>query len=146
MNPGILAIFTLLGTVGAGVVIMFYRDLIFDAPPPARRRLAGRRPVRRRQATTRPKPIETPREINAIISQAVSGIAMPGETAETVALRVILKLVAAKLVTETIALETVFNVKAGSKKRYVELRDKFKQLQSELDKAAEPELLPSRNR
>lgn len=137
MNPGTLAILTLLGTIGVGVTVVWYRDLIWPEHFPQakpQRRTGPRRPPagRARQvkpAETAPKPAET-------VSPAVSGIATPDNDAEMVALRAVAVLIKANMITETAALETLFCVKPGSSKRYKAIHAKLKQAQSELDRTS----------
>jgi len=69
---------------------------------------------------------ETERNETETHFDAVSGVATPNNDAETVSFRVLAKLIQAKHVTETEALETVFGVKAGSSKAYQEARAKLK--------------------
>lgn len=135
MNPGTLAILTLLGTIGVGITVVWYRDLIWpEYFPPAepQRRPGPRRPpaARARQV----KPAEMEPKPAATVSNGVSGIATPNNDAEMVALRAVAVLIQANMITETAALETLFCVKAGSSKRYKAIHAKLKQAQSELDR------------
>ena len=66
------------------------------------------------------------------ISPGVSGTTTPQTDDEMIAIRALVKLVDAGLVTETAALTTVFGVKAGSSKRYKEVQAKLKVAQAEL--------------
>lgn len=182
MNEGTLAILTILAMIGAGITVVWYRDLIFrtDDPParPAARPRAGARaprsapgqpaPARRpgarpappasrlaapgRQADTRPAaparppvsparapgPEMTPKW-GETVSPPVSGVAMPHDAAEMVLFRGLAKLVRAKVITETAALETVFDVRAGSGKAYTAVRAKLKTALAELESTDAPD-------
>lgn len=138
MNAGILAMLTLLGTVGAGIALVWYRDLIFGAEPPPRRPGPRRPPPSRpRRLTTAHKP-ETVAKRAATVSAPVSGVAIANNDAEMIALRALAKLIRAEMITETAALETVFAVRAGSSKAYKNVQAKLKQAQSELADIPEP--------
>jgi hypothetical protein len=137
MNEGIVLLLTVLGTAGAGLTVLWYRDLIWPEHfPPAKqqRRPGPRRPpaARARQVT----PAETEPKPAATVSPAVSGIATPDNDAEMVALRAVAVLIQANMITETAALETLFCVKPGSSKRYKAIHAKLKQAQSELDRTS----------
>jgi hypothetical protein len=68
----------------------------------------------------------------------VSGIATPNDDPEMVAFRVLAKLIAARLVTETAALETAFDVRAGSSKAYKTVQAKLKAAQVEAESSSAP--------
>ena len=71
-------------------------------------------------------PAETPRNENEDRFVLVSGSAMPKDDTEAIAFRFLARMVAAGHVTETQALESACNVKAGSSKAYQEARAKLK--------------------
>ena len=128
MNEGTLAILVIIATIGAGVVVVAYRDLIFStgAPPPRERRPAQlRRPPAGRPSETPAKPAEA-------ISVPISPIATPESDPEMIAFQALAKLVRAGVVTETIALEHAFGVRAGSSKAYTTVRAKLKVALAEL--------------
>lgn len=135
MNPAILVFVTIAATIGAAIWVALHRHVIYPdryttPAPPARSR--RRVPLSTRQREIAVKPA-------AIISAPVSSVATPNIDAETVAIQTIAKLIAAGKITETAALETVFNVKAGSSRRYKEVQAKLKTAQSELVSKAQPE-------
>ena len=136
MNPGLLALLTLLGTVGAAIAVVWYRDLIFDTEPtrPPARRPSPRRPSPRQPRQVQPS--ETSPKPAAMISVDVSSVATPNTDAEMIAAETIARLVAAKLVTETRAIETVFNVRAGKGKDYTRVHAKFKTAQAAIESSA----------
>lgn len=140
MGSGILAIVVVLATIGAIVFVSLHRGAIPPAAPaapasgqrpaaPAARRAArpapAHRPARRAAG-------ETPAKSDATVSAPVSGYVMQDNDAEMVAIRALAKLIQAELITETMALSTVFNVKPGSSKRYKEVHEKLKTAQAEL--------------
>lgn len=129
MNEGWLAIGVILATIGSAVALVWYRDLIFttNAPAPRQRRPAQ---LRRRSA---PRAAETGAKQAAIVSHAVSSIAAPENDIEMIAFRALAKLVRAGMVNETVAIETVFDVKAGSSKAYKAAQSRLKQALVELD-------------
>lgn len=128
---GLLLLLTVIGTAGAGLTVVWYRDLIWPEHfprSPAPRRPAPRRVVRGPAAgETKPKPAEA-------VSPTVSGVATPQTDAETVSFRTLAKLVKAGVVTETVALESACEVKAGSSKAYMAAREKLKAALAEIDK------------
>lgn len=133
MNSGVLVLLIIVGTIGAGIVVTVYRDLIFTSGSSSRPRDSSwttrRPPVRRspvRAAETKSKPAEA-------VSSVVSGAAMPDNDPEMVSFRVLAKLINAKLITETAALETTFDVAAGSSKAYKAAQAKLKKAQAELE-------------
>lgn len=137
MNPFAYSMLVLAGVVGVAILLLTYRDLIFDTPPP-RRQVRGRRPVRRRPAPAgRPKGVETDAKINETISKAISGAATPNSSTEMISFHTLAKLVHAGVVTETTAIETACGVIAGSSKDYQEAREKFKRAAAELDTTTE---------
>lgn len=133
MNEGWLAVGVILATIGSGVALVWYRDLIFTtgaAAPRRPRQVAPRRPPgRRRSAPAR----ETPAKSAAIVSQAVSVIAAPENDVEMIAFRALAKLIRAGVVGETVAIETAFDVKAGNGKAYKAAQSKLKQALVDLD-------------
>jgi hypothetical protein len=133
MNEGWLAIGVILATIGSGVALVWYRDLIFTtgaAAPRRPRRSTPRRPAR---SAARPRQAETPVKQAEAISNAVSVIAAPENDIEMIAFRALAKLVRAGKVNETVAIETVFDVKAGSSKAYKAAQSKLKQALVDLD-------------
>jgi hypothetical protein len=134
MNEGWLAICVILATIGSGIALVWYRDLIFTtgaAAPRRPRRSTPRRPAR---PPARPAPrVETPAKQAEAVSYAVSSIAAPENDIEMIAFRALAKLVRAGMVNETVAIETVFDVKAGSSKAYKAAQSKLKQALVELD-------------
>lgn len=128
MNEGVLAILVIVGTIGAGVVLVMYRDLIFTgaaAPPPRQRRPAQlRRPPARSETVAKPA---------AIVSIDVSPTAIDNNDPEMIAFRAIAKLVYAGVVTETVAIERAFDVRAGSSKAYKAAQSKLKSALAELE-------------
>jgi len=130
MNEGWLAIGVILATIGSGIALVWYRDLIFTTGAAAPRR--PRRPTPRRPAT-RPRQIETPVKQAEVVSDAVSVITAPESEIEMIAFRALAKLVRAGDVTETTALEHAFDVKAGSSKAYKAVQAKLKTALAELD-------------
>lgn len=133
MNEGWLAIGVILATIGSGVALVWYRDLIFTtgaAAPRRPRQVAGRRPNR---PAVRRRPIETPAKPAAVVSPAISVITAPENDPEMIAFRALAKLVRAGAVNETIAIETVFDVKAGSSKAYKAAQSKLKKALVDLD-------------
>lgn len=136
MNEGTLALGVIIATIAAMIYLSWNRELLFpstDQPSRSERKpLQQRQPkarIVRRPAATRP---EIAPQRPAAVSAPVSSIATPNDDAEMVALRTIAKLVAADLVTETKALERVFNVKAGNGKDYQRVQAKLKEAQAEL--------------
>ena len=103
------------------------------APPVARRPNYRRvaRPAQRPAPAgeTKPKRAET-------VSATVSGIAVPDNDAEMIAIRTVAKLINAGMITETAALETVFAVRAGSSRRYRAVQAKLKLAQAEQESAS----------
>jgi len=71
-------------------------------------------------------PVETDRNDDESRFDPVSAVATPYSNAETIAFRFLARLVTAGHVTETQALETACEVKAGSSKAYQEARAKLK--------------------
>lgn len=133
MNEGWLAIGVILATIGSGVALVWYRDLIFTtgaAAPRRPRRSTPRRPAR---PPTRPRKVETPAKQAEAVSNAVSVIAAPENDIEMIAFRALAKLIRAGAVNETIAIETVFDVKAGSSKAYKACQANLKRALAELD-------------
>ncbi len=133
MNEGWLAIGVILATIGSGVALVVYRDLIFTtgaAAPRRPRRSTLRRPQR---STARPHAAETPVKQVAMVSPPVSPIATPDSDVEMIAFRAIAKLVRAGLITETLAIEHTFDVKAGSSKAYKTCHANLKRALAELD-------------
>jgi hypothetical protein len=128
MNEGLLAISVILGTIGAGIALVWYRDLIFTTGAAAPRR--QRRPVR---PAARPRQIETPAKQAEVVSDVISMIAAPENDIEMIAFRALAKLVRAGAVNETVAIETAFDVKAGSSKAYRAAQAKLKIALFELD-------------
>jgi hypothetical protein len=104
---------------------------VHERPPWA----SPQRPPRKRPRS--PALAETPAKPAATVSAVVSGIRTLDNDAEMVALRTLAKLIQAELITETVGLQTVFAVKAGSSKRYKEVQAKLKAAQAELESAAE---------
>jgi len=145
MNEGLLALILILGTIGAVIWAVMYRDLIWPTSPNSPRRPAGRvrsrvlRPGRAAPAAPRQRLalVETRAKSTATVSEPVSGVATLENDAEMIALRTLAKLIAANQITETAALQTVFAVRAGSSKRYKEVQAKLKIAQAELESAAE---------
>lgn len=137
MNEGTLAILVILATIGVAIFAATHRDLLFPSsdqhPGVVGKPLQSRRPALRVvRGGTSARRETTPKRAEAV-STAVSGIATPQSDPEMVALRVIAKLVADDLVTETKALESAFGVRAGSSKEYKRVQAKFKIAQAELD-------------
>ena len=128
-NPATLAIALIIATGCAALFVAHYRDVIWvDAAPPRARQRPRRiapRPV------AGPKP--TPKQAEAV-SAPVSGIATPESDPETIAFRVLAKLVKAGHITQTDALCTAFDVRAGSSKAYTAVLEKYKAAAAELDK------------
>jgi hypothetical protein len=143
MNEGWLALLIILATIGAMIWIGLHRHIIYPerfgaGHPVGHARLVSRRPGRATPAPRRPlRAAETRPKSTATVSETVSGIATLENDAEMIALRTIAKLIAADLITETVALSTVFAVKAGSSRRYKEVQRKLKIAQAELE-AIEP--------
>lgn len=133
MNEGWLAIGVILATIGSGVALVWYRDLIFTTGAAAPRR--QRRPTPRRPAAARPRaqPSETVAKSPEVVSNAISVIAAPENDIEMIAFRALAKLVRAGAVNETVAIETAFDVKAGSSKAYKAAQTKLKIALFELD-------------
>ena len=125
MNEGWLAIGVILATIGSGVALVWYRDLIFTTGAAA--------PRRPRRSTTRPRAAETPVKQAEVVSNAVSVIAAPENDIEMIAFRALAKLIRAGAVNETVAIETVFDVKAGSSKAYKMCHANLKRALAELD-------------
>lgn len=134
MNEGWLAIGVILATIGSGVALVWYRDLIFTTGAAAPRR--PRRSTARRPAAARPKAprqAETPAKPAEVVSSAISVIAAPENDIEMIAFRALAKLVRAGAVNETIAIETVFDVHAGSSKAYKAAQANLKKALNDLD-------------
>jgi hypothetical protein len=132
MNGGALALLLIVATIGAAIWVSLHRNVIW---PESARPTGPRARLKRKARPGRAAEIEPKRP--ATISVPVSGVATPNDDAEMVALRAIAKLIAANLVTETVALQTVFAVKAGSSKRYQDVKTKLKTAQAELESSAE---------
>lgn len=137
MNEGTLALGVVIATIAASVYLTWNRELLFPSANtprrPERKPLQPRRPkvrVVHRPTATRP---EIPPQRLEAVSAPISSIAVPNGDPEMIALRTIAKLTAANLVTETRALETVFDVKAGNGKRYKDVQAKLKIAQAELE-------------
>lgn len=145
MNEGTLAILIIVATIGAGIAVVAYRDLIFStgAPPPRRRRPAQLRrpPVARPRVSPAPARSETAPKPAAIVSVPVSPTAMPDSDPETIAFQVLAKLIRAGVVNETVALEHAFGVRAGSSKAYTTVRAKLKMALAELAMTDSPSTL-----
>jgi len=133
MNEGWLAIGVILATIGSGIALVWYRDLIFTTGAAAPRRPRRSTPRRPGRSTARPRQVETPVKQAEVVSNAVSVIAAPENDIEMIAFRALAKLVRAGMVNETVAIETVFDVKAGSSKAYKAAQSKLKQALVELD-------------
>lgn len=133
MNEGWLAIGVILATIGSGITLVVYRDLIFTtgAPPPRQGRRTMRRPAYSRPSA--PRQVETPAKPAEAVSCAVSVIAAPENDIEMIAFRALAKLVRAGVVTETLAIEHAFDVKAGSSKAYKAAQVSLKKALSDLD-------------
>lgn len=133
MNEGWLAIGVILATIGSGVALVVYRDLIFTTGAAAPRR--PRRPTPRRPAATRARApqSETVAKPSEVVSKAISVIAAPENDIEMIAFRALAKLVRAKVCTETEALEHAFDVSAGSSKAYKAVQAKLKTALADLD-------------
>lgn len=133
MNEGWLAIGVILATIGSGIALVWYRDLIFTTGAAAPRR--PRRSTPRRPAAARPRApaSETVAKPAEVVSNAVSVIAAPENDIEMIAFRALAKLVRAGAVNETVAIETAFDVKAGSSKAYKAAQTKLKIALFELD-------------
>jgi len=141
VNEGILAIIIIVATMGAAVWAVLYRDLIWPTLHNSTSRPAARvisRPGRAPSAPPRRSPTlaETAPKPSTTISTAVSGVATPNDETEMIAFRVLAKLIAADLVTETAALQAVFDVRAGSSKRYKEVQAKLKAAQAEVESSS----------
>ena len=137
MNQGLLAILIVAATIGAAAWVAIHRDVIY--PPttrPATRPRVRAGPLRISGPTRRP---ETEQKPHTIVSSPVSGVATPNDDPEMIAVRALAKLIAAQLVTETAALETVFSVKAGSSKAYKSVQAKLKAAQAELESRQQPQ-------
>ncbi len=127
MNEGWLLLLTVVGTIGAALTVVYYRDLIWpERYPPAAplRRTRPRRPPATRPR--RPPASETTPKRTEAISSNVSGVTTLQTDAETISFRTLAKLVQAGVLTETVALEATCNVKAGSSKAYQAAREKLK--------------------
>jgi len=133
MNEGWLAIGVILATIGSGIALVWYRDLIFTTGAAPERR--PRRPTPRRPAgQRRPAPrTEIEAKPAAIVSSDVSVIATPESDAEMIAFRALAKLIRAGAVNETVAIETAFDVHAGSSKAYKAAQAKMKKALADLD-------------
>lgn len=140
MNEELLALLVIVATIGAGIWVALHRDVIY----PNRAQPAARPRVRtvRQQPMHRPAriaaPVETAAKPDASVSTPISGVAMQNDDPETVAFQVLAKLIKAKLVTETAALETAFGVRAGSSKAYKAVQAKLKAAQAEIDSSSPP--------
>lgn len=137
MNEGWLAIGVILATIGSGVVLVWYRDLIFSPGAAAPRR--SRRQVKRRpgRAAARSSTTETPAKPAETASEAVSVVAIENDSMEMIAFLVLAKLIRARDITETVALEHAFDVKAGSSKAYKAAQAKLKRALEDLDPKVE---------
>lgn len=133
MNEGWLAIGVILATIGSGIVLVWYRDLIFTTGAAAPRRPRRSTPRRPQRSTARPRAAETPAKQAELVSTAISVIAAPENDIEMIAFRALAKLVRAGMVNETVAIETVFDVKAGSSKAYKAAQSKLKKALVDLD-------------
>jgi hypothetical protein len=133
MNEGWLAIGVILATIGSGVALVVYRDLIFTTGAAAPRRPRRSTPRRPQRSTARPRAAETPVKQAEVVSTVVSVIAAPENDIEMIAFRALAKLVRAGAVNETVAIETVFDVKAGSSKAYKAAQSNLKRALAELD-------------
>lgn len=138
MNQGTLAILVILATIGVAIFAATHRDLLFPASNQRSRvpgkHLHSRQPALRVvRGSSSARPETTPKQ-HETVSTGVSGVATSQEDPETIALRTIAKLVAEDLLTETKALETVFNVKAGSSKEYKRVHAKLKSIQAQLER------------
>jgi hypothetical protein len=134
MNEGWLAIGVILATIGSAVALVWYRDLIFTTGAAAPRR--PRRSTPRRPAAARPRAprqAETPAKPAEVVSTAISVIAAPENDIEMIAFRALAKLIRAGAVNETVAIETVFDVKAGSSKAYKTAQSNLKKALNDLD-------------
>jgi hypothetical protein len=140
MNEGLLALLVIVATIGAGVWVALHRDIIYPerAQPAARSRVRTAKPRPMHRPAQVARPAETVAKPAASVSSPVSRIATPESDPEMIALRALAKLIAADLITETAALQTVFDVKAGSSKRYKEVQAKLKAAQAELESVGEP--------
>jgi len=143
MNQGALALGLIVAAIGAVIWVSLHRHVIWPetarpAEPRARPRPAAR-PGRlaHRVRPGRAPAVETEPKRPATISEPVSGVATPDDDTEMIAVRTIAKLIAADLVTETVALQTAFGVKPGSSKRYKEVQAKLKMAQAELESPTE---------
>jgi hypothetical protein len=138
MNEGTLAIMIIVATIGVGIVAVMYRDLIFPtgAPPSRQRRPAQLRrlPAARPRVSPALARSETAPKSTEAVSVPVSPIATPDSDPETIAFQVLAKLVHAGVVTETMALEHAFGVRAGSSKAYTTVRAKLKTALAELSR------------
>lgn len=132
MNEGWLAIGVILATIGSGVALVWYRDLIFTGAAAPRRphHSTPRRPPARRRSAPRAK---MPAKRVAMISPPISPIATLDSDTEMIAFRAIAKLVRAGVITETLAIEHTFDVKAGSSKAYKVCHANLKRALAELD-------------
>lgn len=136
MNEGWLLLLTVIACAGTAITVVWYRDLIWperfprveEPRPRPRPRLASSAPRRPSGEMTRKRA--------EVVSIDVSGVATPQTDAETVSFRTLAKLVSAGVVTETVALETTCNVKAGSSKAYQAAREKLKTALAELDRTS----------
>lgn len=129
MNEGLLLLLTVLAVAGLAIAVLWYRDLIWPerfAPPVQRQRS---RPRLRPRRVVPPEMKAKPREG---VSITVSGVPMAQKEVETVSFRTLAKLVHAGVVTETVALETACNVRAGSSKAYQEARANLKKALADL--------------
>jgi hypothetical protein len=133
MNEGWLAIGVILATIGSGVALVWYRDLIFTTGAAAPRRPRQVAPRRRARPATRPRQVETPAKRVAMVSPPVSPIATLDSDTEMIVFRAIAKLVRAGVITETLAIEHAFDVKAGSSKAYKACHANLKRALFELD-------------
>lgn len=125
MNEGWLAIGVILATIGSGIALVVYRDLIFTTGA-----AAPRRPAAARSSAPRSETVAKPA---AIVSTAISVIAAPENDIEMIAFRALAKLIRGGVVGETIAIETAFDVKAGNGKAYKAAQAKLKTALAELD-------------
>ncbi len=136
MSPGLQLLLTIVATIFAVGTVVVYRDLIFEQParPTPTRRRPTRSPASAASSASSapaalPKPAPKQQEI---ISPPVSASTIAENDAEMLAFLAIAKLIQANMITETAALQTVFNVKPGSSRAYQDARTKLKQAQDRL--------------
>jgi hypothetical protein len=136
VNEGLLAILVVVATIGAAIWVAIHRDVIYPQSPRPAARPRVRSAMLRSSGPAR-RPETGPKRV-ATVSLPVSGIATPQVEPETIAFQVLAKLIKAGLVTETAALETAFEVKAGSSKAYKSVQAKLKAAQAEIDSSMPP--------